>query len=53
MEGFSLFTLPFFLHYHLKAQELYVGSNYHPHDDKNIEQIKKDIPTNESLQDSM
>lgn len=38
-----LFILPFFLLYHLKAQELYVGSNYHPHDDKNIEKIKKDI----------
>ena len=27
----------------LQAQQLYVGSNYHPHDDKNIEKIKKDI----------
>ncbi|MDD5148858.1 MAG: beta-galactosidase [Flavobacterium sp.] len=26
-----------------QAQELYVGSNYHPHDDRNIEKIKKDI----------
>jgi len=25
------------------AQQLYVGANYHPHDDKNIEKIKKDI----------
>jgi beta-galactosidase len=25
------------------SQELYVGANYHPHDDKNIEKIKKDI----------
>ena len=25
------------------AQVLYVGGNYHPHDDKNIEKIKKDI----------
>ena len=25
------------------AQELYVGVNYHPHDDKNLEKIKKDI----------
>lgn len=25
------------------AQVLYVGANYHPHDDKNIEKIKKDI----------
>jgi beta-galactosidase len=22
---------------------LYIGANYHPHDDKNIEKIKKDI----------
>ncbi len=27
----------------LNAQELYVGANYHPHDDKNPEKIKKDI----------
>lgn len=26
-----------------KAQVLYVGANYHPHDDKNIEKIKTDI----------
>jgi len=25
------------------SQELYVGANYHPHDDKNPEKIKKDI----------
>ena len=25
------------------AQELYIGANYHPHDDKNIEKIKSDI----------
>ncbi|HLP15665.1 MAG TPA: beta-galactosidase [Bacteroidota bacterium] len=25
------------------AQALYVGANYHPHDDKNIEKIKRDI----------
>jgi len=25
------------------AQKLYVGANYHPHDDKNIEKIKNDI----------
>ena len=25
------------------AQQLYVGVNYHPHDDKNIEKIKSDI----------
>ena len=27
----------------LEAQKLYVGTNYHPHDDKNLEKIKKDI----------
>ena len=27
----------------LLAQQLFVGANYHPHDDKNIEKIKKDI----------
>jgi len=27
----------------LNAQELYVGANYHPHDDKNPDKIKKDI----------
>jgi beta-galactosidase len=27
----------------LNAQQLFVGTNYHPHDDKNIEKIKRDI----------
>jgi beta-galactosidase len=27
----------------LKAQDLYVGANYHPHDNKNPEKIKRDI----------
>jgi len=27
----------------VKAQELYIGANYHPHDDKNMEKIKRDI----------
>ena len=27
----------------VKAQTLYVGANYHPHDDKDLEKIKKDI----------
>lgn len=27
----------------LNAQQLYVGANYHPHDDKNLEKIKTDI----------
>src|SRR5665647_1336262 len=26
-----------------KSQVLYIGANYHPHDDKNPEKIKKDI----------
>jgi len=43
MKRLFLFIVIFFLHYHLRAQELYVGSNYHPHDDKNIEKIKRDI----------
>lgn len=34
---------PFFFSFALKAQGLYVGTNYHPHDDKNIEKIKNDI----------
>jgi len=33
----------FFFSCALKAQGLYVGTNYHPHDDKNIEKIKSDI----------
>ena len=33
----------FFLSSLMKAQELYVGANYHPHDNKNIEKIKTDI----------
>ena len=27
----------------LSAQQLYVGANYHPHDDKNPEKIARDI----------
>jgi beta-galactosidase len=38
-----LFFLQCLLNVSLKAQTLYVGANYHPHDDKNIEKIKKDI----------
>ncbi|HET9571044.1 MAG TPA: beta-galactosidase [Bacteroidales bacterium] len=29
--------------YSLNAQELYVGTNYHPHDDKELEKIERDI----------
>jgi beta-galactosidase len=43
MKKFFVFVLPFFLNYSLMAQQLYVGANYHPHDDKNIEKIKRDI----------
>lgn len=38
-----LIAIPFFLGFGLSAQGLYVGTNYHPHDDKNIEKIKSDI----------
>ncbi len=38
-----LFILVVFFSFSLKAQELYVGANYHPHDDKNPEKIKRDI----------
>jgi len=38
-----LIAIPFFLSFGSKAQGLYVGTNYHPHDDKNIEKIKSDI----------
>ena len=38
-----LMTTLLFFHCLLKAQELYVGANYHPHDDKNPEKIKRDI----------
>lgn len=33
----------YFLSVSANAQSLYVGTNYHPHDDKNPEKIKKDI----------
>jgi beta-galactosidase len=32
-----------FLHVDGLSQILYIGANYHPHDDKNIEKIKRDI----------
>jgi len=38
-----LIAILFFLSIALNAQVLYVGSNYHPHDDKNPEKIKSDI----------
>jgi beta-galactosidase len=33
----------FIFSFTMKCQELYVGANYHPHDDKNPEKIKSDI----------
>ena len=38
-----LITMIFFASLSTKGQELFVGSNYHPHDDKNLEKIKHDI----------
>ena len=38
-----LIAIPIFFTFASKAQGLYVGTNYHPHDDKNIEKIKSDI----------
>ena len=38
-----LLTFLFFVNFFLSAQELYVGANYHPHDDKNPEKIKSDV----------
>jgi len=38
-----LIAIHFFFCSVLKSQVLYVGTNYHPHDDKNIEKIKSDI----------
>jgi len=41
----TVFILLFTIYYctGLQAQKLYLGANYHPHDDKNPEKIKKDI----------
>ena len=36
-------TILFFSGFLLKAQVLYVGANYHPHDNKQPEKIKNDI----------
>ena len=40
---FILLIILIFSGFSMKAQHLYVGANYHPHDDKNMEKIKKDI----------
>lgn len=38
-----LLAIAFFLCFVSKAQGLYVGANYHPHDNKNIEKTQSDI----------
>ena len=38
-----LSLLLFSCRYHLDAQQLYIGANYHPHDNKDIQKISKDI----------
>ena len=38
-----LITFILFFNYSAKAQVLYIGANYHPHDDKNPEKIERDI----------
>ncbi|MCX6222900.1 MAG: beta-galactosidase [Bacteroidia bacterium] len=38
-----LVAISLFFSFALNAQVLYVGANYHPHDDKNLEKIKSDI----------
>ncbi len=38
-----LLAILFFFCFVSKAQGLYVGANYHPHDNKNIEKIQSDI----------
>ena len=38
-----LIAIFIFFSFILNAQQLYVGANYHPHDDKNLEKIKSDI----------
>ena len=38
-----LFTITYFINFSIYGQELFVGANYHPHDDKNLEKIQRDI----------
>ena len=38
-----LIIIPLFFSSVIKAQGLYIGTNYHPHDDKNLEKTKNDI----------
>jgi len=42
-EKLILICIFFSFSFLMEAQELYIGTNYHPHDDKNLEKIKKDI----------
>jgi beta-galactosidase len=41
--GFMLSLIINLVTINLGAQQLYVGANYHPHDDKNIRKIEQDI----------
>ena len=45
MKATNLFSIAVLILFNsqIMAQELYVGANYHPHDDKNIDKIKTDI----------
>lgn len=38
-----LTVFPCMINSSLQSQQLYVGANYHPHDDKNVVKIKQDI----------
>jgi len=40
---YSFFAILFLLHTRGHAQELFVGTNYHPHDDKDLAKISRDI----------
>ncbi|HEV8285897.1 MAG TPA: beta-galactosidase [Chitinophagaceae bacterium] len=40
---FASIAVLFFLTMQASSQQLFVGTNYHPHDDKNIQKIKSDI----------
>jgi beta-galactosidase len=40
---FLLIVVVFVLNIRTNGQQLFVGTNYHPHDDKNIQKVKKDI----------
>ncbi len=42
-KALMLLTISIFFSFILNAHELYIGANYHPHDDKNLDKIKSDI----------